>query len=408
MATFTYIAQTRDGRRVTGSITAPTRAYAQGELRRKDLSVLTLSEQVVRPAKRYGLFGPPRPRVKPKDIAVWTRQLSTMISAGIPLLEGLEILREQATDRGFKLVMEKIIERVRGGSDLSTALAEHPKLYSNIYVNMIKAGEASGQLDAILSRLAEYLEASEALKREIKSAMTYPVVSLFLIITITIGLLVGIVPKFITIFEQLEIKELPLPTEILMGVSNTLQTNFMAIIVVVVGIFIVFKIYVKTRFGRLHWDWVKLHLPVFGALFQKVAISRFSRTFATLIKSGVPIVGALEIVARTSGNALIENAVLRAREKVIKGETLADPLAESRLFPPMVTRMVGIGEKSGALEQLLTKISEFYDQEVKTTVAALSSLIEPLLIAFMGSLVGLIVLSIFLPILKVQEKLAKK
>jgi type IV pilus assembly protein PilC len=273
---------------------------------------------------------------------------------------------------------------------------------------MIKAGEASGQLDAILSRLAEYLEASEALKREIKSAMTYPVVSLFLIITITIGLLVGIVPKFITIFEQLEIKELPLPTEILMGVSNTLQTNFMAIIVVVVGIFIVFKIYVKTRFGRLHWDWVKLHLPVFGALFQKVAISRFSRTFATLIKSGVPIVGALEIVARTSGNALIENAVLRAREKVIKGETLADPLAESRLFPPMVTRMVGIGEKSGALEQLLTKISEFYDQEVKTTVAALSSLIEPLLIAFMGSLVGLIVLSIFLPILKVQEKLAKK
>jgi type IV pilus assembly protein PilC len=252
------------------------------------------------------------------------------------------------------------------------------------------------------------MEAIEELKREIKAAMTYPVISLFLILSITVGLIVGIVPKFKEIFEQLQMTSLPAPTEILLKISDTLRNNFWAVLGVSVLLVVAFLMYIRTKIGMRQWHWFCLHAPVFGPLFRKVSISRFAKTFATLIQSGVPMLGALDIVASTAGNVLVEEAVYKAREAVSRGETLGDPLAATKIFPPMVTRMVSIGEKTGALEKLLMKISEFYDQEVRATVKALTSLIEPLLIATMGIIVGFIVLSIFLPIIKIQQQLSSK
>lgn len=406
MAVFAYTAKGPDGKKVESVIRAADKGAAQAELKKKNLTVSTLVEQKGG-KKSSSLFGPPRPHVKTKDIAVMTRQLSTMISAGIPLLESLEILHEQASDPGFKLTLDKIIERVRAGSDFSTALSEH-KLFSKIYVNMIKAGEASGQLDVILQRLADYMESVEELKREIKAAMTYPVISLVLILSITVGLVVGIVPKFQVIFTQLGMTKLPPPTEILLKISVALREQYLVVGAVAIVVVVSFFLYIRTKPGMRQWHWFLLHAPVFGPLFRKVAISRFSRTFATLIQSGVPMLGALDIVAATAGNVLVEEAVLKAKDAVSKGETLGDPLTATRVFPPMVTRMISIGEKTGALEKLLMKIAEFYDQEVRATVKALTSLIEPLLIATMGLIVGFIVLSIFLPIIQIQETLSNK
>ena len=377
-------------------------AAAVGDLDRKNAERRVRAPIKAAPRKT-GLFGPPRPRVTTKDIAVMTRQLATMINSGIPLMESLEILEEQASDPGFRLVLDKVIERVRAGSDFSTALANHPRLFSKIYVNMITAGESSGQLDVILSRLADYMESVEELKREIKAAMTYPVISLVLILSITVGLVVGIVPEFQAIFEQLGLKALPAPTQILLTISDALRNHFAALLSVLAVAAVSVGFYLRTRPGQRQGHWILLHFPVFGPLFRKVAISRFSRTFATLIQSGVPMLAALDIVAGTAGNVIVEAAVLKAKEAVTRGETLGDPLAATRVFPPMVTRMVSIGEKTGALEKLLTKIAEFYDQEVRATVKALTSLIEPMMIAAMGFIVGFVVLAIFLPIIKMRD-----
>jgi type IV pilus assembly protein PilC len=330
-----------------------------------------------------------------------------MIGAGIPVLECLNILQEQAEDPGFKNALGQIVDDVRAGSDLSQGLAKHPKVFERIYVNMIKAGEASGQLDTILSRLAEYLESTEKLKREIKGAMTYPIVSLVMIGGITTFLLVFIIPKFQDIFKALKV-DLPLPTLIVLGLSKIMTTYYLQVMIIMAGMFLLFKWWKSTDSGGYTFDRLMLKAPVFGQLLQKVALSRFSKTFATLLRSGVPILGALEIVASTAGNRVVEEAVNNARESIRQGENLAKPLSESPVFPPMVVRMIAIGEKSGALEQLLEKISEFYDQQVEAMVESLTALIEPLMIGVMGFIVGGIVLSIFLPIFKIQDSLRKK
>ena len=405
MAVFTYEARSTDGKKIDGSIKAADRNAAIDQIKKKNLTVVQMTEDSGIAAKRT-LFGrPPRAKVKTKDICILTRQLSTMISAGIPLLESLEILCEQASDPGFRRVMDRIIERVRSGTDFSTALGEHPKIFSNIFVNMIKAGEVSGNLDVILTRLAEYLEAIEEIKREVKSAMVYPTVSLVMILSITIGLVVGIVPKFQAIFTSLGMTKLPWITQVLLDISMFLQNQFIVAILgcgALVTAFILFK---RSKNGERIWHRFLLNMPVFGQLFRKVAISRFARTFSTLIQSGVPMLGALDIVAGTAGNVIIESAVLKAKDAVSRGETLGEPLAATKVFPPMVTRMIAIGEKTGALEKLLAKISEFYDAEVKAGVKALTSLIEPLMIGVMGLLVGGIVLAIFMPIIELQKKL---
>jgi len=351
-------------------------------------------------------IGSSTPKVTGEMLVIFTRQFATMIGAGIPVLECLHILQEQAEDPGFGRALNQVVEDVRGGSDLSQALAKHPKCFERIYINMIRAGEASGQLDTILVRLAEYLESTEKLKREIRSAMTYPVVSLVMIFGITIFLLVFIIPKFQDIFKIMG-GTLPLPTRIVLFISRVMTVYYAQALIVLAGAVLLIKWYKSTDAGGYNWDSMMLKAPVFGQLIQKVALSRFSKTFATLLRSGVSILNALEIVAATAGNRVVEEAVNNARESIRQGENLAKPLGESPVFPPMVVRMIAIGEKSGALEQLLEKISEFYDQQVESTVESLTSLIEPLMIGIMGIIVGGIVLAVFLPIFKMQEMMRK-
>jgi type IV pilus assembly protein PilC len=408
MPEYKYVAKDSSGRKMTGVLTTTSEAETVGELRKQGLIVISLSERGKAGAKK-SLFGPriPKPRIKSKDLVVFTRQMATMISAGIPLLEVLEILAEQAEDPGFRLCLEHIVDSVRSGSDLSESMAKHPKIFKPIFINMIKAGEASGQLDDILDRLADYQEAAEKLKSEIKSAMTYPVVSLCMIVMILIGLMVFIIPKFKDIFTTLG-QELPLPTVILLGISHFMEYNWYIWGPAGIGLAIAIVLFKKTEQGGWFFDRLSLKLPVFGLLFRKVAISRFARTFATLIKSGVPILAALDIVAATSGNRVIEKAIREASESVRQGETLGAPLTKSQVFPPMVTRMISIGEKAGSLEALLEKISEFYDAEVSAMVDALTSLIEPLMIGVMGFLVGGIVMAVFLPIFQMAGSVGKK
>jgi type IV pilus assembly protein PilC len=407
MKQFRYTTRAADGSQTKGTLNAITRIEATNELRRRGWVVISLEEVSAKKGILSFLQPAPAKKASTEDLVIFTRQLSTMIGAGIPLLECLEVLQEQADKPGIKLVVNEIIEKVRGGTDFSEAISGYPKIFSKIYINMIKAGEASGQLDVILIRLAEFLESTQALKREIKSAMTYPVISLSLIILILVGLMIFLVPQFEKIFKGLNV-DLPLPTRILMNISNAMTSYWWLWAPALIGFIPLLSAISKTNKGGYFFDWLILRLPVFGDLFKKVAISRFSKTFATLIKSGVPILGALEIVAATSGNRLIEDAITTAKENVRKGETLSDPLSRNKVFPPMVTRMIGIGEKSGALESLLEKISEFYDQQVKSAVESLTSMIEPLMIGTMGLIVGGIVLAIMMPIFEIQKAVGKK
>jgi len=407
MAKFSFRAQDPSGKTVKGTVDAASGAEVTEGLRRKNLVVLKVEELRGKApgglAAKFALAQGTRKG----EVELFTRQLSTMISSGIPLLECLEILADQAESPAMRKALTTVIDDIRNGSDLSAALGRFPKIFTSIYVSMVKAGEASGQLDEILSRLADYLEATAKLKREIKSAMTYPVVSMFLVLGITAFLMIVIVPKFKEIFDGLGV-ELPGVTKAVMNTSMFMQQQaamFAGIIVAVITGFITWK---RSPPGRRVWDRVVLKFPIFGNLFRKVALSRFSRTFSTMIKSGVPILGSLEIVAETAGNSLIKKAVIGAMESVRQGDTLAGPLSREPVFPPMVVRMIGIGERSGALEALLSKISEFYDQQVEAEVKGLTSLIEPLLIAVMGIVVGGIVLAVFLPIMKLQEALTPK
>ncbi len=450
MPSFKYSAIGSDGRTVRGSIDASDQGELLQELRKRSLTPLRVEEKAgasrgagsagpskpAKPAKREkpgkgkksvasaktlaaeaaepkgSIFdiqiGGCKPGVRKKEeIVIFTRQLATMIGAGIPMLESLEILREQAASRNFRMLLREVIEDVRSGKDLSSAFGRWDHIFSDVYISMIKAGEASGQLDDILCRLADYMEASERLKRDIKSAMTYPVVSLVLIFGITGFLMVSIVPKFKEVFSSMDIA-LPALTQGVLATSDFCQEQWGVIMIGLIFLGVLIHIYKRTDKGSYQWDWIMLHMPVFGALFQKVGLSRFSKTFSTMLKSGVPILGALEIVADTSGNRIISDAVLNARENVRQGEGLMGPLAESPVFPPMVTRMVGIGEKTGSLEVLLEKISEFYDDQVRATVKQLTSLIEPIMIAIMGVVVGTICLSVFLPIFELQKQLAAR
>jgi len=435
MASFKYSAISADGRTVRGSIDASDQGELLEELRRRSLTPLRVEEKggrgarngaaksaaPVAPARRrlpaddgpktkwtQLEIGGSKPGVRKKEeVVIFTRQLATMIGAGIPMLESLEILREQAASKNFRMLLREVVEDVRTGQDLSTAFGRWEKVFSDVYISMIRAGEASGQLDDILLRLADYMEASQRLKRDIKSAMTYPVVSLCLIFAITGFLMVSIVPKFKEVFASMEI-ELPGLTRGVLACSDFCQEQWGLILAGIVMVVVLMHIYKRTDKGSYQWDWLMLHMPVFGDLFQKVGLSRFSKTFSTMLKSGVPILGALEIVADTSGNRIISDAVLDARENVRQGEGLMGPLAASPVFPPMVTRMVGIGEKTGSLEVLLEKISEFYDDQVRATVKQLTSLIEPIMIAIMGIVVGTICLSVFLPIFELQKQLAAR
>jgi len=403
---FAYVAKDATGKEVKGQLDAGSRDEALTRLKQQNLTPSKVEQQIAN-ANKSVFGGKVTRRAKAKDLALFTRQLATMIGAGIPLLESFEILAEQTKEsaKGFGLGLQDCADLVRGGVEISEAMARFPKIFPEIYINMVKAGEASGQLDIILNRLADFMEASEELKSEIKSAMTYPVISLCLIFGITGYLLVGVVPKFKAMFDNLH-AHLPMVTVMVLGASKMLTQYYLVSLAVIFVTVVTYIVAMKMPQGQRARDLIFLKLPVFGDLFQKVAISRFARTFGTLLSSGVPLLQALEIVASTAGNRIIEDTLLNTRESVRRGESMTTYLATSWVFPPMVVKMMGIGEKSGALEQLLGKISDFYDQQIHATVQGLTSLIEPIMLVVMGVVVGTVVLAIFLPILELQKTLS--
>lgn len=415
MANFTYAAKDPTGKTVEGIIQASDRNEAVDMLRGQDLIVLRVDQsgkkgkKVKSPKSKSGSGGislfKREPTCKKPELVIFTRQLSTMISAGISLLEALEVLHDQAETPGMKACCGRLVEELRGGSDLSAGMRTCPKVFSQLYVSMVMAGEASGQMDIILERLAEYVESTEELKREIKSAMTYPVISLVLVLGITMFLMVGVVPGFKDVFDGLGV-ELPQLTLGVLAVSDWMITNWPVMVGMCFFIPFALVALAKTEKGALLVDHMTLRIPIFGMLSRKIALARFSRTFATLIRSGVPIMGTLDIVADTAGNRVVANVVRNSREAVRNGNMLSEPLAESPVFPPMVTRMIAIGERSGALEQLLEKIAQFYDSQVKAVIKSLTSLIEPLLICFMGSIVALVIMAVFLPLLSIIGNLS--
>ena len=413
MTSYKYAAKGPTGKTVEGEIEATDRQEVLNELRRQNLVVMSIDEVSGRAKRRSGISSSKiktkgvRPNASRVELVLFTRQLATMVGAGLSLLEGLEVLAEQAETPPFKACCERVISEVRAGSDLSTAMEGCPRAFSELYISMVKAAEVSGQMDIILVRLADYLESAEELRREIKSAMTYPVISMILVTGITAFLMIGIVPGFRQVFESLD-TELPAITSFVLETSEWMRANWIVMAGTIVGFFGGLWAFKKSETGRNVWDRLVLKAPVFGPLFRKVALARFSRTFSTLIKSGVPIMATLDIVADTSGNSVIADVVLNSRDAVRGGHQLHEPLAESPIFPPMVTRMISIGERSGALEVLLEKIAEFYDSQVKAAVKSLTSMIEPILITVMGVMVGGVVLSVFLPILDVVGTLSGK
>ncbi len=408
MATkFKFEARDASGKTVKGSVSAKSQADVINDLRRRNLTPMGVTK-----AGGFAEFWAKannktatKSSVKKGELEVFTRQLATMLGAGIPMLEALEILADQAESAGFRFCLDKVVDDIRSGADLSKALEAHKKVFSHIYVSMIRAGEVSGQIDVILVRLAEYLEAAAHLRNEIKSAMTYPVISLFLVIGIASFLMIGIVPSFKPVFDSLGV-ELPGLTIFIMDIAFFMRDYWYLIFGGAFALGVGWKAFAKTPRGALIKDHIMLRLPVFGVLFKKVALSRFARTFSTLVKSGVPILGAMEIVSDTAGNLVISNIVDQAKESVKNGESLSEPFTKSTIFPPMVTKMMAIGERAGALDALLEKIAEFYDQQVEAEVKGLTSMIEPIMIAIMGVIVGGIVLAVFLPIFKLQEQLS--
>ncbi len=418
MKTFSYKSKNQQGRSVTGTIDAETEVDAVDELRRRGLTVTAVS------ARRAGTAGKVSKslftarkrknskeikggrRIRSVDLAVMSRQMSTMVAAGIPILEVLEVLAEQNENPKLGLVLQEVAADVRNGKDLSHAVSRHPKVFNTVFVNMISAGEASGQLDIVLSRLADYMEEVETLKGEVKSAMTYPVMSLFLVVIISLFLLIFIIPQFKEMFETMRM-DVPKLTSLLLAVSSSLRESIGSWFIGALVLFSTIWLVLQTEKGKRIRDAMILKLPIFGPLFIKVAISRFARTFSTLISSGVPILGSLEIVQNTTGNRLYAEAISTASNAVRSGETLGEPLAKTGMFPPMVTRMIGIGEKSGALEQLLGKIADFYDQQVRSTLKSLTSLIEPILISVIGIVVGGMVISVFVPLVQMVGNINK-
>jgi len=401
MAKFKYAAKDQKGRSLTGVLEAENQNVVVEELRRRQLTIISVKE--ARKEDKGGSFGK---KISSDDLVVFSRQLATMVNSGIPLVQSLDILGEQMENKEFRHIILTLRDDIQTGLSLSSAFSKHPKVFSELYISMVKAGETSGMLDEILDRLAILLEKTNNLKKKISAAMVYPMVVFSMAVIITSGLLIFVIPKFREIFGMLG-NQLPLPTVILLAISDNFIKVIPALIVLIVILAFLFGRYVKTTKGRYNVDSLQLKIPVFGKMIQMVAVSRFSRTLSTLVKSGVSILTALEIVAKTTGNKVIELALDKVRANIREGKTIAAPLAEAKVFPPMVVRMISVGEQSGELEKMLSKISDFYDEQVDIAVSGLSSVIEPIIIVFLGGVVGSIVLAIFLPILKMSSMLGK-
>ena len=402
MAYFSYKAKTAAGMIVSGSMEGDNDKVVGAKLRAQKLQPVTIT-----PEKRGGKSSFKIRRVTVKDLAIFSRQFSTMIGAGVPVLQSLNIISEQVENKTLKEIVIRVRDDIGQGSNLSDALGKYPTVFSNLYVNMIRAGESAGILEGILARLAGYLEKDDALARKIKSALMYPTMVMTIAFGITIFLLVAVIPTFKTTFESFG-HELPMPTKVVIGISEFMQSffKFPQIViegVIVAGAVIFLRSFLKTKKGQLSKDKLMLKLPLFGMLIRKVAVAKFARTLGTLIKSGVAILEALDITARTSGNLVIEEAILKARSSIKEGENITQPLRESGIFPPMVVQMVSVGEETGSLDDMLMRSADFYDDEVNVAVAGLMSMIEPLIMAFLGVVIGGIVIAMFMPMMSMGE-----
>src|SRR5215469_4318497 len=344
-------------------------------------------------------------RVKSKVLTTFTRQLATLVDAGLPLLRGLRVLEKQERNKTLKNIIGELALSIEGGSTFSEGLAQHPKVFNRLFVNMVKAGELGGVLEVVLNRLSEFMEKAQKIKGKVIAAMFYPVAVLVVATAILIILMVKVVPSFKSVFEgMLEGSQLPAFTRLVLGISEMVKDHILWTLGIGVVVFILFSLFIRTKFGRLAWDKTKLKVPVIGPVVSKVAISRFTRTLGTLVSSGVPILQALTIVKETAGNVIISNAVNSVHESVKEGETITAPLEASGIFPPMVISMVDVGEQTGALPEMLLKIADNYDDEVDNAVAAMTSLLEPIMIVFLAVIVGSIVIAMFLPLIDLMNR----
>jgi type IV pilus assembly protein PilC len=397
MATYQYVAKERSGQTVTGILESGTESEAAELLHNKSLIVIS-----IRQSKKKVMTLRGEKKLKLDDLVVFSRQLATLIDAGIPLVQSLGILGEQIEKKDFRNIVNGVRQDIEAGMSFCDALAKHPKVFSDFFVNMAKAGEASGMLDEVLDRLSTYMENVASLNRKIRSSLVYPAVVLSMALIITIFLLVKVVPTFKGIFDMLG-GQLPLPTQILLGISEFVKHYFLFAVAGLFILSVIFNRYINTDRGRYNFDSFKLRMFVLGPLFRKVAVAKFSRSFSTLVRSGVAVLAALDIVAKTSGNKVVERAVMDCRDAVRNGEPINKTLSKTGVFPPMVCRMIGVGEQTGQLEKMLTKIADFYEDQVNAAVAGLTSMIEPLVIAFLGVIIGSIVISLFLPIFKITQ-----
>jgi type IV pilus assembly protein PilC len=407
MPTFAYAGRTRAGQTVSGERAADTMDAAVAALRREQILVTKINpakEKAAAAAAAKPKAGKLGKKASAKNLAVFTRQFSVMIDAGLPLVQCLEILGTQEEDKNFAAVILQTRADVEGGASLADAMRKHPKAFDPLFTNMIAAGEAGGILDTILKRLATYIEKAVKLAGQVKSAMIYPVA-----VMVIAGLVVGVIlwkviPTFASLFSGLG-AELPLPTRFVIALSNNLVRYFIPMAIALVAAGYGFTRYYATSNGRHVVDRIVLKLPILGDIMRKIAVARFCRTLATLISSGVPILDGLEITAKTSGNAIVEDAIMLTRKSIERGETISAPLKETNVFPSMVTQMIGVGEATGALDTMLAKIADFYEEEVDTAVAGLLTLLEPIMIAVLGVVVGGIVIAMYLPIFDLISKL---
>ncbi|MFH1411102.1 MAG: type II secretion system F family protein [Candidatus Omnitrophota bacterium] len=404
MSDFIYTAKNKDGQTVNGEVQALDQPHALEMLRGKELLVLKIEKK-----KEKKTFFPSSKNTSGKvpleELVIFSRQMATMTGAGITIIESLDTLAAQVDNPRMKRVLKDVYSAVNTGASLSEAMGKYSAMFSSYFINMIKAGESSGMLEEVLDRVAMHLEKTSALQKKLGSAMIYPAVVSAMAVVITLVMIIKVIPVFEDMFSGLG-ADLPKPTQFLIALSNWTRSNFVTLMVLIALAVVALKAYMRTENGKYAIDGIKLRLPVFGTLFSKVAISKFTRTLGTLVKSGVPILGALDIVAKTSGNLVVEKTVYQVKESVRGGESIALPMEKSGIFPPLVTRMIAVGEKSGELEMMLEKIADFYDEQVDSTVDGLTSLIEPLVIAFLGIVIGGIVICMFLPIFKMSSSVS--
>lgn len=391
---YQWVAQTKKGRKLKGELEAASEQIARAQLRKRGLQILKLKPK---PKDLFENIPFMQPRVTNKDIVIFTRQFSTMIDAGLPLVQGLTILADQAENPTFRRILKQLTKDVEGGSTLAEAMKKHPKIFNDLFVNLVAAGEVGGILDTILQRLATFIEKAEELKSKIKGALTYPIVVVCIAFIVIAVILIFVIPVFQTMFASFG-HALPVPTQMVVAMSDFMKNNIIYVLIAIFAFAFAFKQYRNSKGGRKVTDNIFLKLPIFGSLLKKTAVARFTRTLGTMLASGVPILDSLEIVAKTAGNVIIEEIIYEVRSSIAEGQTIAEPLSENDIFPGMVIQMIAVGEATGALDRMLDKIADFYDKEVDAAVDALTSMLEPLLMLFLGGTIGGLVIAMYLPI----------